>query len=272
MKRKIILFFPLLLFLLCLFPTLARGAESSLTDDAALLTSSEQQTVTQQLKAFQTKTKMPLFIVTSSGELPSDSDEARDHVDEALADKIGYNQNGAMLWIDMTQRKIYLSTSGDVIYYFTDKHVDDTIKAVSSQLTDGHYAAGMEAFVSHAKTYYDEGLSEKNFQVDEVTGKITRYKKITVLEGALAFLIAALCTGAFLFFVKRRYSLKDTGYRYPYRQNGQLQLTEKEDRLVNSFITTRRIIRPQGKGPGGGGSTTHTSSGGGNFGGGSGGF
>ena len=51
--------------------------------------------------------------------------------------------------------------------------------------------------------------------------------------------------------------------------NGIFKLSKKEDRLTNSFITTRRIPKPPANtgGGSGGGSTTH-SSGGGTFGGG----
>ena len=60
------------------------------------------------------------------------------------------------------------------------------------------------------------------------------------------------------------------GYKYPYQEKSSIKLTQKEDRLVNSFVTTRRIPRPpknNGGGGFGGGTTTH-SSGGGTFGGG----
>ena len=64
------------------------------------------------------------------------------------------------------------------------------------------------------------------------------------------------------------------GYKFNYLEKSSIDLTQKEDRLVNSFVTTRRIPRPSNNGGGGGGfsgggggSTTH-SSGGGTFGGG----
>ena len=66
------------------------------------------------------------------------------------------------------------------------------------------------------------------------------------------------------------------GYKFNYLEKSSIDLTQKEDRLVNSFVTTRRIPRPSdnsggggggGFSGGGGGSTTH-SSGGGTFGGG----
>ena len=60
------------------------------------------------------------------------------------------------------------------------------------------------------------------------------------------------------------------GYKIPLPRKIQHQIDSKEDRLVNSFVTTRRIPRPpknNGGGGFGGGTTTH-SSGGGTFGGG----
>ncbi len=52
-----------------------------------------------------------------------------------------------------------------------------------------------------------------------------------------------------------------------FREKSSIKLTEKTDRLTNSFVTTRRIPKSPPPGSGGGGSTTH-SSGGGTFGGG----
>ena len=106
--------------------------------------------------------------------------------------------------------------------------------------------------------------------MDRETGKITYYKVLTPLEIGISLLVAAVISIAFFIIVKSRYQLKMGGYKYPYQEKSSIKLTQKEDRLVNSFVTTRRIPRPpknNGGGGFGGGTTTH-SSGGGTFGGG----
>lgn len=81
-------------------------------------------------------------------------------------------------------------------------------------------------------------------------------------------IIAAVVAIGFFVSVRLRYQLKTGTYRYPYRQNAQLDLTERQDQLVNSFVTTRRIPKPSNNNGGGGGGSTTNSSGGGTFGGG----
>ena len=120
--------------------------------------------------------------------------------------------------------------------------------------------------------YVNAGVPGGHYRIDEETGKITYYKTITLLEGFIAFALALVASIAFFVIVKSRYQLKLGTYKYPFRANTQLELTENENRLINSFVTTRRIPRNNTSGGGGGGGSTTNSSGGGTFGGGGRGF
>lgn len=136
-------------------------------------------------------------------------------------------------------------------------------------MRDGDYYQASKNFLFNAQEFVDDGVPGGAYRIDEKTGKITRYKSITPIEFIIGFVIAAVAAIAFFVSVRLRYQLKAGTYRYPYRQNAHLDLTERQDQLVSSFVTTRRIPKPSNNngGGGGGGSTTH-SSGGGTFGGG----
>ena len=103
--------------------------------------------------------------------------------------------------------------------------------------------------------------------MDEETGKITRYKVLTPVEIVISIVLALVLSLVFYFVTVSRYQLKSGTYKYPFREKSTIKLTDKTDRLTNSFVTTRRIPKSPPPGSGGGGSTTH-SSGGGTFGGG----
>ena len=63
-----------------------------------------------------------------SSRLPSNSAEPRDFADNYLRTAIGNDQNGSvLLFRDMGQREIYISTSGNMIDYLTDRRIDSIL-------------------------------------------------------------------------------------------------------------------------------------------------
>ena len=154
--------------------------------------------------------------------------------------------------------------------YINDARLEDMLDNIYDQMTAGNYYHAARVYLENAASYVEAGVPGGHYHVDRETGKITYYKVLTPLEIGISLLVAAVISIAFFIIVKSRYQLKMGGYKYPYQEKSSIKLTQKEDRLVNSFVTTRRIPRPpknNGGGGFGGGTTTH-SSGGGTFGGG----
>ena len=175
--------------------------------------------------------------------------------------------------VNMNYRDYHISTSGNMIDYITDSRLDTLKEAVENNLSNGNYFQAAQAFLEQSSTYVADGVPGRHYRVDRETGKINYYKVLTPLEIILALIAAAVISLIVFFVVKSKYQLKLGSYHYPYNEKSSLKLVQKQDRLTNSFVTTRRIPRntSSGGGGGGGGSTTH-SSGGGTFGGGGGKF
>lgn len=257
--------FLLLLGFLALFnPLKAFAASDTVDDQANLLTPEERTELSNQADAINEKIKGEVFILTTN----TNTEEPRDFADMQLMDRVGKDNNGALLLLDMNQREIYLSTSGNMIDYLTDKRVDKILDSVTAAMKDSDYYQAGANYLYDTNDFVDAGVPGGSYRVDEKTGKITRYKSIRPFEFIIGLIVAAVAAIAFFVSVRLRYQLKTGTYRYPYRQNAQLDLTERQDQLVNSFVTTRRIPKPSNNnGGGGGGSSTH-STGGGTFGGG----
>lgn len=254
----------LLLGFLALFNPLKVLAASDTVDDQANLLSPEERTeLSKQADAINQKIKGQVFILTTN----TNTEEPREFANTQLKDRVGKDNNGALLLLDMNQREIYLSTSGNMIDYVTDKRRDRLLDDVEAAMKDGNYYQASADYLSNAKDFVDDGVPSGSYRIDEKTGKVTYYKSITPLEFTIGLIVAAVAAIGFFISVRLRYQLKTGTYRYPYRQNAQLDLIERQDQLVNSFVTTRRIPKPSNNGGGGGGSTTN-SSGGGTFGGG----
>jgi uncharacterized protein len=242
------------------------AAENTVTDDAGLFTQEEIQNLSAQADQLNEKIKGEVFIATTNNRI----DDIEYTTDRFLADRIGNDQNGSALMIDMGNRDFHVSTSGNMIDYITDSRLDDLLDNVYDQMAAGNYYQAAQVYLENAASYVEAGVPGGHYRVDRETGKITYYKVLTPLEIGISLLVAAVASIAFFIIIKSRYQLKMRGYKYPYQEKSSIKLTHKEDRLVNTFVTTRRIPRPpknNGGGGFGGGSTTH-SSGGGTFGGG----
>lgn len=263
----------LLLLVGFFFTTLpAFAAEETVADHAELFTEQEIQKLNEEAEALNAKIKGEVFIQTTN----SNTGDIELYTNRYLSRRIGNDNNGSALVIDMSQRKFHVSTSGNMIDYLTDSRLDKLLDAVFDQMAEGNYYQAALVYLQKAAGFVEAGVPADHYRIDRDTGKITYYKVMTPLEIAICLAIAAVISIAFFIIVKSRYQLKMGGYKFNYLEKSSIDLTQKEDRLVNSFVTTRRIPRPSNNGGGGGGggfsgggggSTTH-SSGGGTFGGG----
>ena len=88
-----------------------------------------------QADAINQKIKGEVFILTTD----TNSEEPRKFADDQLRARIGNDHNGALLLLDMNQREIYLSTSGNLIDYINDKRRDKLLDDVEGAMRDGDY-------------------------------------------------------------------------------------------------------------------------------------
>ena len=265
MRKLLKLMLPLLLVALAWSPLTASADTTHIEDGVGLFTNEEIQGLEKKAQDLSDKIKGGVYLVTTN----TNSEEPRKFSDDYLREKVGNDNNGAVLLFDMGQREIYLATSGNMIDYITDSRRENMLDQITPNLSDGQYYEAATAYFDQADAYVEAGVPGGHYRIDEETGKITYYKTITWMEGLIALLLAAVAAIAFFVIIKSKYQLKLGTYSYPYQENADVNLTVNENQLVNSFVTTRRIPRNTNNlsgGGGGGGSSTH-SSGGGTFGG-----
>lgn len=222
-------------FFLTALPAFA--AEETVADHAGLFTEQEIQKLNEEAEALNAKIKGEVFIQTTN----SNTGDIELYTDRYLSRRIGNDNNGSALVIDMAQRKFHVSTSGNMIDYLTDSRLDKLLDAVFDQMAEGNYYQAALVYLQKAEGFVEAGVPADHYRIDRDTGKITYYKVITPLEIAICLAIAAVISIAFFIIVKSRYQLKMGGYKFNYLEKSSIDLTQKEDRLVNSFVTTRRI-------------------------------
>lgn len=262
MKKGVFCFPLLLVLLLSLLPCMsALGADGQqrVFDEAGLLTSSQVNALEQRIAEISGEIDMDLAVVTTA----SNSKSAEDYADEFYYDHgigFGADQRGALLLIDMDNREYYIYTQGAMIDVVTDRRLNDLRTQVKNRLSAQDYAGAADEFLTRIHGYAAGGKEPRPNPVSPM--RLVIYTVIGLGVGVIVCLI-----------VLAKYRFHGKGYRYPFRENGTLRLTGKEDIFLNETINRRYSPPPPpSSGGGSGGSTTHTASSGRSHGGGGGKF
>ena len=192
---------------------------------------------------------------------------ADDFFDEHSPDQ----EDGVAIVIDMDNRQIYISTCGIAIRYLTDERIDRILDDAYGDISDGEYKACLATMLDGVKRYYEDGIPNGQYNYDTETGKVSRYRSITLVEFLVALALGIVCSVIVWLSVVGKYRLKSPTFHYDFRGNGRLDLRVREDRFVNQTLTHRRIPKETSGGGGhssAGRSSTHTSSSGRSHGGG----
>lgn len=186
-------------------------------------------------------------------------------------------EDGILYLIDMEHREIYVSTSGLAIRYLTDERIEWVLDEIYPHVVDGDYYMAFVEGMSRTRDFLREGIPRDQYHYDVETGEIDAYKepmKLTVGEVLLALFAGLIPAAVTIGIIKAKYQLKFEDFHYDAYTDSDIRLSVKSDRLVNTFVTHRRIPRNNGNSGGGrssgGGSrsSVHTSSSGRSHGGG----
>lgn len=258
-----------------LFSMAALAEEKCVFDQADLLTDQEEEALEKLAKEYFEEWDMNfLAVTTEDAEGKSSREYADDFYDTYFPE--ASEEDGVLYLIDMDHREIYLSTSGEAIRYLTDSRIDYILDEAFEEVADGDYYETFLEFFENTEYYLKQGIPSGQYNYDTETGEIDRYrepKKITVLELVIALAAALAAAGGTCAWIVGKYQLKFEDFHYDAYTDSEVRLSVKEDCLINSFVTHRRIPRNNGGSGGGAGrSSIHTSSSGRSHGGGGRGF
>lgn len=248
-------------------PAYAAVEDSKVVDDADLLSYDEEQEIQSMLDEFAEESGWTLFAVTTDDANGMTSEEYADD----FVDQNALEENGVCFLIDMDNREIYMSTTGSAIRILTDHRIDSIMDDSYEYAGDGEYAKCFETMIRETEDSFHEGIESGQYNYDRDTGEISKApNRLTVWDMLISLIAAAAAGGAVIAVIAGKYRLKFGGWQYDFKSNSRLDLTNKTDRLVNTFRTAHHIQRDSGGGSGSSGphSTTHHSSGGGTHGGG----
>lgn len=180
-----------------------------------------------------------------------------------------FEEDGALVLIDMDNREIYLGTYGIMIRVITDQRLQRILDAAYPYAAEGDYAASVTAMLNGCDEYVRQGIVAGQYNYDEETGRIEVYRTIRWYEALAALAVSAVIAGSVCLGVCKSYKMKGNAEkenRLAYQQNSNFHLQPLSDHLLNTTVHHTVIQRQNTGGRSSGGSsarrsTTHSHSG-----------
>lgn len=237
-------------------------SQQKLIDDADLMTSSEQEEITQKLEDASAQTGWDMIIYTNYNGV--DEYDIEYYTNEYYDDHgfgIGDNKSGIILNIDMSSRQMYVITKGDVMYYISDERNDNMLDAIQADLIDSDYYDACETFVQYTVDYYEQGKpSEGTFTNVEINEKMDHPVTYSLIHyGIPSFIVGALIALITVLIVNHKYKNNGKENIYDLNENSKTTLTNKEDIFLTKSVSVTTIQSSSSSGGGsshsGGGSS-----------------
>lgn len=227
------------------------GAAEQIFDQASLFSESQQAEITDQIAIFEKNTGMDAAVVTTNDAQGKTAQVYANNFYDEHHFGVGEARSGFLFLIDMDNRTYYISTKGKMKELLTEARIKKMLDHAEDDMIDGNYHLAALSVIKDAIGYSDR------YQYDSASDQFKRVRKLTPIKTMIAIVVGAIAGIASYSSVYGTYNLKRSTYKYAYREKSSLQLTQKEDQLINTFTTTRRIPRPSsssgGSGGGGGG-------------------
>lgn len=266
--KKIISLLLTLIFIA--LPSLIIAEKMMVVDDAALFTASEMEDLENKLLSLSDEYNMDIVVVTA---LFTDGKTATEYADDYF-DYEGYGRgddySGILFLIDMDNREVAISTSGQGIRYLTDERIENILDQVfDSGLTREDFYSATMGFYETTSYYLSQGIPSNQHIVE---GEYKPPNKVSLVDLLISLAGSLGLGGLFQGSVRSQYKFKNPGNPFSYKANSIVNIASQNDKLLDSIVTTRNIPRtpPPGSGSSGGGrSSVHRGSSGRMHGGGS---
>lgn len=261
LKKKFIPCISVLIFIIS-FSFIVKANVNPVVDEAKLLSQDERDKLIEDIEKFRENYNIDAVIVTANDLQGKNTMDYADDYYDYNGYGLGDNKSGILLLIDMNDRKIWISTSGDAIEYFTDNRIDSIISDISKYLSNEEYFDACNIFLTDIQYYIDSGIPEGQYTYSEEENTL----KIVLI----ALGVAAVVAGVTCIVVVNSYKNSKSVSSVNYVDNNSIVFTKRRDTFVNTFTTKTKIERNNSSG--GSGSSTHRSSSGNTHGGGGGSF
>lgn len=226
-------------------------ATEKVYDFADLLTDYEEQSLYEIITEFINHTNLDFAIVTIN-ENPKNSPQQ--YADD-FYDYNAFTPDGLVFLIDMSIREFYISTTGQAILYYDDYRINSLLDTSYNSMHIGDYQEAISLFIKQAQLYYDKGVVNAKYTITE-NGQIVRKTPWLIL--ILISLIPTIAITLQLALRNKKVKLATNADKY--LEEAKVNITKREDRLINSHTTSVYIPPASSSGSGSSGGSFHSGS------------
>lgn len=173
-----------------------------------------------------------------------------------------FEEDGAVVLIDMDNREIYLGTYGIMIRVITDLRLQHILDLAYPCVAEEDYAGAAMAMLTGCEEYIRQGIVAGQYNQDAETGKIEVYRTIRWYEALAAFAVSAAVAGIACLGVCRSYKQKGKAEkegRLAYQQHSKVHVQPSSDPLLHTAVHHTVIQRQHTGGHSSGGSSARRS-------------
>lgn len=221
-------------------------------DYANLITDEEETELYNKVQEFINKYNMDMVIVTINSNPKSSSMAYADDFYDYNNFGKGANKSGLLFLIDMQNRKMWISTTGDAIKIYTDSRINTILDYTYDEISNKDYNGCAEQFIDKASYFANKGLTGGS--------KVVTVPKMicnSLIFAGIATIVL-ICIGLATHRKPRKKKEASNYITQP------LKLSKNSDTFVNKHVSKVKIETSSSSG----GSSTHRSSSGRSHGGG----
>ncbi len=225
-------------------------------DYAKLIPEEKEQKIYEKIKKFISSYNMDMVIVTIDENPKSSSMDYADDFYDYNKFGIGANKSGVLFLIDMSNRKMWISTTGDAIEIYNDKRIDAILDYTYDKISKKDYSGCAEQFIKYATYFAKKGRNGGD--------NILSISKILISSsiGGVVTMIIFLIIGLVSHKKPQKNKEASTYISKP------LKLTDQMDQFVDKHVSQTRRVESSSSSGGSSGSSTHSGSSGTSHGGG----
>lgn len=254
-----------LLWLLIGTAWVAALSSSHVVDEYDALTQGEIDGLQQQIDSLTADHGLDVVIVITDQVAGKSSRDFADDFYDNNGYGVGPDASGLLMLVNMAEREVWISTTGEAIDIFTDQRIDAITDAVVDDLAEGDFHGAAGTFLYQVDVYARQGIPAGQYREPEVPQEPVSFGR-KLLQMALywpiflaALIVSAVSTIAISAGHKEMPKTSASAYQPP----SGFTITSVQDRFLRE--TTNRVkVAPSNSGGGSSGgagrSTTHRSS------------
>ncbi|MFD2672131.1 TPM domain-containing protein [Marinicrinis sediminis] len=227
--------------------------KARLIDDANLFAQSDAKKLESEIVQLSERIQLDVVVVTTDDNAGKTSRAYADDLYDQGGYGFGPEYDGLLLLINMDDREIYISTSGQAIRYLTDARIDRLLDQLYTYMQDARYTEGVQAFVQQLASMVAAGVPSGQYEAPEQAETPLLYKLL--LYAGISIVIGLIVVG--IMASSNKGQMTTTPGTYLDAQS--FRLIHQSDHHFDTDVKRVKIETQTG---GGAGSTTHHSGGG----------